>query len=114
MKTYIIDFNASNVNKDVITCTSFIHAETLFLAVHNFEEQNRGLGYIAVSVREESAEELSALKSLKANVRFWFIECGLNSAQIIGQVNAWYNFAFTQKEQDAAKKEVIEQINKRR
>jgi len=65
MKTYIIDFNALNVNKDVITCTSFIHAETIFLAVHNFEEQNRGLGYIAVSVREKAADELSALKSLK-------------------------------------------------
>lgn len=70
MKTYIIDFNALNVNKDVITCTSFIHAETLFLAVHNFEEQNRGLSYIAVSVREEAVDKLSALKSLKANVRF--------------------------------------------
>lgn len=114
MKIYAIEFQAFNVLKEIITCTSFIHAETLFLAVHNFEEQNRGLGYIAVSVREEAANELSALKSLKANVRFWFIECGLNSNQIIDQINAWYNFAFSQKEQDAAKKEVIGKIKKRR
>lgn len=112
MKVYAIDFQAVNAIKENITCTSFIHAETLFLALHNFEEQNRGLGYIAVSVREEAADELSALKSLKANVRFWFIECGLNSHQIIDQINAWYNFAFTQKEQGEAKKEVIGQINK--
>ena len=114
MKSYAIEFQAVKVIKESITCTTFIHAEALFLALHQFEEQNRGLGYIAVSVREEAADELSAIKSLKANVRFWFIECDLNSAQIICQVNAWYNFAFTQKEQDAAKKEIIEQINKRR
>ncbi len=114
MKVYAIEFQALNALKEIITCTSFIHAETLFLAIHDFEEQNRGRGYITISVREDVTDELSALKSLKANVRFWFIECGLSTDKVINQVNAWYNFAFTQKEQDEAKKEVIGQLKKRR
>lgn len=114
MKRYAIEFQAVNALKEIITCTSFINAETLFLAVHHFEEQNRGQGYIAVSVREEDIEKLSAIKSLKANVRFWFLECGLSTDKIINQVNAWYNFAFTQKEQDEAKKEVIAELKKRK
>ena len=69
--------------------------------------------YIVTSVREENNHELSALKSLRANVHFWFQECGLSSEKVINQVNAWYNFAFTQKEQDEAKKEVIEELKKR-
>ncbi|ELL8673091.1 MULTISPECIES: hypothetical protein [Enterobacterales] len=113
MKVFAIDFKALNAKKEVITCTSLINAETLFLAIHAFEEKNRGLGYIVTSVREENNHELSALKSLRANVHFWFQECGLSSEKVINQVNAWYYFAFTQKEQDEAKKEVIEELKKR-
>lgn len=80
MKVFAIDFKALNAKKEVITCTSLINAETLFLAIHAFEEKNRGLGYIVTSVREENNHELSALKSLRANVHFWFQECGLSSS----------------------------------
>lgn len=50
MKVFAIDFKALNAKKEVITCTSLINAETLFLAIHAFEEKNRGLGYIVTSV----------------------------------------------------------------
>ncbi|WP_174822398.1 hypothetical protein [Pantoea sp. CCBC3-3-1] len=113
MNVYAIEFKSVNALKEVITCTTHINAETLFLAIHSFEEQNRGLGYIVTSVREEKKEELSALKSLKANVRFWFNDCGLSTEKVINEVNAWFNFAFTTKEQEEAKREVIEELKKR-
>lgn len=106
MKVYAIQFQSINALKRSyhFTCTSLVHAETLFLAIHAFEEQNRGLAYIVFSVREETENELSVFNSLKANVRFWLNECGLSHEKVINQVNAWYNFAFTQKEQHEAKK----------
>ena len=112
MKVFAIEFNAVNALKEEITCTSLIKSESIFLAIHAFEEQNRGKGYIVTSVREENTNELSAIKSLKANVRFWFLACGYSSESVINKVNAWYNFAFTQKEQDEAKKEIIKEIKK--
>ncbi|HEK3967570.1 TPA: hypothetical protein SM730_004105 [Escherichia coli] len=112
MKVFAIEFNAVNALKEEITCTSLIKSESIFLVIHAFEEQNRGKGYIVTSVREENTNELSAIKSLKANVRFWFLECGYSSESVINKVNAWYNFAFTQKEQDEAKKEIIKEIKK--
>jgi hypothetical protein len=39
MKTYAIDFKSVNVKKETITCISFIQSETLFLAIHTFEEK---------------------------------------------------------------------------
>ena len=108
MKTYIIDFNALNVNKHVITCTAFLRSETLFLAIQSFEQKNRGRGYVALSARELDNTELSAINSLKKNVAFWFDECGLSKEEVLREVNAWFNFAFTTEEQNKAKKEIIE------
>ena len=114
MKTYAIEFQSVNAFKEKITCTSLTQAESLFLSIHSFEEQNRGRGYVIISVREENTNELSAIKSLKANVRFWFHECGLSTEEVFKKIAAWGNFAFSPKEQGEAKKEVIEQIRKHR
>ena len=108
MKTYIIDFNALNVNKHVITCTAFVRSETLLLAIHSFEIKNRGRGYVVLSARELDNTEISAINSLKKNVAFWFDECGLSKERVLREVNAWFNFAFTTEEQNKAKKEIIE------
>ncbi|EHU0559619.1 hypothetical protein KYY48_004598 [Salmonella enterica] len=112
MKTYAIDFKSVNVKKETINCTSFIQSETIFLAVHAFEEKNRGRGYITLSVREVDNNELSAINSLKKNVTFWFNECGLPKESVLKEIESWFNFAFTTKEQNEAKREVINLLNK--
>lgn len=112
MKTYIIDFNALNVNKDVITCTAFVRSETLPLAIHSFEIKNRGRGYVVLSARELDNTEISAINSLKKNVAFWFDECGLSKEGVLSNIDGWFNFAFTTEEQNEAKKEIIEILKK--
>ncbi|EII2859108.1 hypothetical protein ACM55R_23280 [Enterobacter hormaechei] len=112
MKTYAIDFKSVNVKKETISCISFIQSETLFLAIHTFEEKNRGRGYITLSVREVDNNELSAINSLKKNVTFWFNECGLSKEGVLREIESWFNFAFTTKEQNEAKREVINLLNK--
>jgi hypothetical protein len=112
MKTYAIDFKSVNVKKESINCISFIESETLFLAIHTFEEINRGRGYITLSVREVDNNELSAINSLKKNVTFWFNECGLSKEDVLREIESWFNFAFTTKEQNEAKREVINLLNK--
>jgi hypothetical protein len=56
-----------------------------------------------LSVREVDNNELSAINSLKKNVTFWFNECGL-SKEGFKESESWFNFAFTTKEQNEAKK----------
>ncbi|MGR4475165.1 hypothetical protein K8Q80_25520 [Escherichia coli] len=63
MNTYVITFRALNTKKEKkITCSAFVHSETLFLAVHSFEDKNRGRGYVITSVSELLSEELTAKK----------------------------------------------------
>lgn len=53
MKTYAIDFKSVNVKKETINCISFIQSETLFLAIHTFEEKNRGRGYMVIPPKNQ-------------------------------------------------------------
>ncbi|WP_252408641.1 hypothetical protein [Escherichia coli] len=86
MNTYVITFQALNTKKEKITCSAFVHSETLFLAVHSFEDKNRGRGYVITSVSELLSEELTAKNSLKKNINFWFNECGLSKSEVINEV----------------------------
>ncbi|WPM86362.1 hypothetical protein QNH14_23915 (plasmid) [Apirhabdus apintestini] len=65
-----------------------------------------------MSVREVDNNELSAINSLKKNVTFWFNECGLSKEGVLREIESWFNFAFTTKEQNEAKREVINLLNK--
>ncbi|EIB4317827.1 hypothetical protein K8Y78_004286 [Salmonella enterica] len=51
--------------------------------------------------------ELTALASLKRNVKFWIEQCGCNEKQIIANINGWYNFAYSPSEQEKAKEEIL-------
>ncbi|WP_407129744.1 hypothetical protein [Citrobacter cronae] len=93
-----------------ITCSAFVHSETLFLAVHSFEDKNRGRGYVITSVSELLSEELTAKNSLKKNINFWFNECGLSKSEVINEVINWKNFAYTLKELEEAKNEAIREL----
>lgn len=55
--------------------------------------------------------ELSALASLRRNVKFWFDDCGYNQEQVIKQIAKWVNFAYAPSEQDQAKKEILKELN---
>ncbi|WP_447885364.1 hypothetical protein [Serratia fonticola] len=54
--------------------------------------------------------ELSALASLKRNVKFWFDSCGYNKKQVIRQIEKWVNFAYSPGEQEKAKEEIINSL----
>ncbi|SAG83575.1 Uncharacterised protein [Enterobacter hormaechei] len=110
MNTYVITFKSLNAKKEAINCTAFVHSETLFLAVHSFEDKNRGRGYVITSVNELMTDELTAHNSLKKNISFWFNECGLNKKEIIAEINNWKNIAFTLKELEEAKTEAIREL----
>ncbi|MGO4746750.1 hypothetical protein [Serratia quinivorans] len=51
--------------------------------------------------------ELSALASLKRNVKFWFDSCGYNKEQVIRQIEKWGNFAYSPGEQEKAKEVIL-------
>ncbi|EBV2865031.1 TPA: hypothetical protein IEO78_004199 [Escherichia coli] len=110
MNTYVITFQALNSKKEKITCSAFVHSETLFLAVHSFEDKNRGRGYAITSVSELFDDELTAKNSLKKNINFWFNECGLSKSEVINEVINWKNFAYTIKELEEAKNEAIREL----
>ncbi|HGJ4980421.1 TPA: hypothetical protein ACJGRR_003632 [Salmonella enterica subsp. enterica serovar Charity] len=110
MNTYVITFQALNTKKEKITCSAFVHSETLFLAVHSFEDKNRGRGYVITSASELLSEELTANNSLKKNINFWFNECGLSKSEVINEVTNWKNFAYTLKELEEAKNEAIREL----
>ena len=92
MNTYVITFQALNTKKEKITCSAFVHSETLFLAVHSFEDKNRGRGYAITSVSE------------------LFNERGLSKSEVINEVINWKNFAYTLKELEEAKNEAIKEL----
>ncbi|MCT9950840.1 hypothetical protein N7224_26185, partial [Klebsiella pneumoniae] len=73
MNTYVITFQALNTKKEKITCSAFVHSETLFLAVHSFEDKNRGRGYVITSVREGANKQVisSQADSLIKISRIW-------------------------------------------
>lgn len=54
--------------------------------------------------------ELSALASLKRNVKFWFYSCGYNKDQVIRQIEKWVNFAYSPGEQEKAKEEILNSL----
>ncbi|HBW3051303.1 TPA: hypothetical protein MEW76_004915 [Klebsiella aerogenes] len=110
MNTYVITFQALNVKKEKIICSAFVHSETLFLAVHSFEDKNRGRGYVITSVNELLTDELTAKNSLKKNINFWFNECGLSKEEIIKEINHWKYFAYSIKELEEAKEEAIREL----
>lgn len=51
--------------------------------------------------------ELTALASLKRNVKFWTEQCGCNEKQVIANIKGWYNFAYSPSEQEKAKEEIL-------
>jgi hypothetical protein len=110
MNTYVITFKSLNAKKEAINCTAFFKSETLFLAVHSFEDKNRGRGYVITSVNELLTDELTAKNSLKKNINFWFNECGLSKEEIIKEINNWKNFAYTLKELEEAREEAIREL----
>lgn len=55
--------------------------------------------------------ELTALASLRRNVKFWFNACGYNKEQVIRQVEKWGNFAYSPGEQEQAKKEILKELD---
>ncbi|HBA8604292.1 TPA: hypothetical protein J1145_004117 [Escherichia coli] len=112
MNIYVITFKSLNAKKEVISCSAFVHSETLFLAVHSFEDKNRGRGYEITEVKELITEELTAKNSLQKNISFWFNECGLSKVEILKEIENWKNFAFTLKELQEAKKEAIRELLK--
>ena len=56
--------------------------------------------------------ELTALSSLKRNVKFWFDSCGYSNEQVIKQIENWYDFAYAPAEQEQAKIEVLSELYK--
>lgn len=56
--------------------------------------------------------ELTALASLKRNVKFWFDSCVCSNEQVIRQIENWYDFAYAPAEQEKAKIEVLSELQK--
>lgn len=56
--------------------------------------------------------ELTALASLKRNVKFWFDSCGCSNEQVIRQIENWYDSAYSPAEQEKAKIEVLSELHK--
>lgn len=51
--------------------------------------------------------ELTAMASLKRNVRFWTERCGCNDKQIIANIKGWYDFAYSPGEQEKAREDIL-------
>lgn len=56
--------------------------------------------------------ELTAISSLKRNIKFWTERCGYNENQIIANIKSWYNFAYSPGEQEKAKEDILKSFMK--
>lgn len=54
--------------------------------------------------------DFSAIAALERNVKFWSEQCGLTKEHIIRSIDNWYDFAYSPREQEAAKSEVKKKL----
>ena len=67
MNTYVITFQALNTKKEKITCSAFVHSETLFLAVQS-EVINEVINWknFAYTLKELEEAKNEAIKELRS------------------------------------------------